>query len=90
VPQIDAVAKLDHLFFATAVSLARGPASNYLCNWIYGGIDRAVTTFAIVAGVAGADLPATIVLLLGFANLVADGFAMAASMSNPLKRLEQK
>jgi VIT1/CCC1 family predicted Fe2+/Mn2+ transporter len=59
--------------------LARGPRNNYLRDWIYGGIDGAVTTFAIVAGVAGADLPAGVVLLLGFANLVADGLAMAAS-----------
>ena len=59
--------------------LARGPRSNYLRDWIYGGIDGAVTTFAIVAGVAGADLAATVVLVLGFANLLADGFAMAAS-----------
>jgi len=59
--------------------LARGPHSNYLRDWIYGGIDGAVTTFAIVAGVAGAELPATVVLVLGFANLLADGFAMAAS-----------
>jgi vacuolar iron transporter family protein len=59
--------------------LARGPRTNYLRDWIYGGIDGAVTTFAIVAGVAGAELSATVVLVLGFANLLADGFAMAAS-----------
>lgn len=58
--------------------LAHGPRSNYLRDWIYGGIDGAVTTFAIVAGVVGADLSAAVLLLLGFANLLADGFAMAA------------
>jgi vacuolar iron transporter family protein len=58
--------------------LARGPRSSYLGDWIYGGIDGAVTTFAIVAGVVGADLSAAVVLLLGFANLLADGFAMGA------------
>jgi len=58
--------------------LAHGPRSNYLRDWIYGGIDGAVTTFAIVAGVVGADLAAVVVLVLGFANLLADGFAMAA------------
>ena len=42
-------------------------------DWIYGGIDGAVTTFAVVSGVAGAELSATIVLILGFANLIADG-----------------
>jgi VIT1/CCC1 family predicted Fe2+/Mn2+ transporter len=42
------------------------------------GIDGVVTTFAVVAGVVGADLPSKVVLVLGLANLVADGFAMAA------------
>jgi VIT1/CCC1 family predicted Fe2+/Mn2+ transporter len=68
-----------HTEGAIRARLAHGPSSNYLRDWIYGGIDGAVTTFAIVAGVVGAELPATIVFLLGFANLVADGFAMAAS-----------
>jgi hypothetical protein len=35
--------------------LARGPRGNYLRDWIYGGIDGTVTTFAIVAGVVGAS-----------------------------------
>ena len=52
---------------------------NYIRDFIYGGIDGAVTTFAIVSGVAGADLSTGIVLILGFANLIADGFSMAAS-----------
>jgi VIT1/CCC1 family predicted Fe2+/Mn2+ transporter len=52
---------------------------NYIRDWIYGGIDGAVTTFAVVSGVAGAELSAAIVLILGFANLLADGFSMAAS-----------
>jgi hypothetical protein len=68
-----------HTEQAIKARLARGPRSNYLRDWIYGGIDGAVTTFAIVAGVTGADLSARVVLLLGFANLLADGFAMAAS-----------
>lgn len=52
---------------------------NYVRDWIYGGIDGAVTTFAVVSGVAGAQLSPIIVLILGFANLIADGFSMAAS-----------
>jgi VIT1/CCC1 family predicted Fe2+/Mn2+ transporter len=52
---------------------------NYVRDWIYGGVDGAVTTFAVVSGVAGAELSTKIVLILGFANLVADGFSMAAS-----------
>lgn len=58
--------------------LAQGPRSSYLRDWIYGGIDGAVTTFAIVAGVVGADLSASVILILGAANVIADGFAMAA------------
>jgi VIT1/CCC1 family predicted Fe2+/Mn2+ transporter len=52
---------------------------NYVRDWIYGGVDGAVTTFAVVSGVAGAELSVPIVLILGFANLAADGFSMAAS-----------
>jgi VIT1/CCC1 family predicted Fe2+/Mn2+ transporter len=68
-----------HTREAIRARLSRGPRSNYLRDWIYGGIDGAVTTFAIVAGVTGAELAATVVLILGFANLLADGLAMAAS-----------
>ncbi|MTH96800.1 VIT1/CCC1 transporter family protein [Roseibium sp. RKSG952] len=59
--------------------LASGPRINYLRDWIYGGIDGVVTTFAIVAGAVGADLSAKIILILGLANLFADGFSMAAA-----------
>lgn len=52
---------------------------NYVRDFIYGGIDGAVTTFAVVSGVAGAELAPMIVLIMGFANLIADGFSMAAS-----------
>jgi len=58
--------------------LARDRRGNYLRDWIYGGIDGTITTFAIVAGVVGADLPGMVVLVLGLANLIADGFAMGA------------
>lgn len=73
--------RLEHSHTREAIHdrLARGPRSSYLRDWIYGGIDGTVTTFAIVAGVVGADLPASVLLILGFANLIADGFAMAAS-----------
>jgi VIT1/CCC1 family predicted Fe2+/Mn2+ transporter len=48
-----------------------------LADFVYGATDGAVTTFAIVAGVVGASLAPSIVLILGFANLFADGFSMA-------------
>src|SRR5918994_651186 len=75
--------------------LARGPVHNYLRDWIYGGIDGSITTFAVVSGVAGAQLSPWIILVMGFANLFADGFSMAASNylgtkaeHDDLKRLE--
>lgn len=46
-------------------------------DFVYGSTDGAVTTFAVVAGVVGASLSPSIVLILGFANLLADGFSMA-------------
>ncbi len=50
---------------------------NWLPDFVYGGIDGAVTTFAVVAGVEGASLSVPIILILGVANLIADGFSMA-------------
>lgn len=50
---------------------------NWLPDFVYGGIDGAVTTFAIVAGVVGAELSTPVIVILGFANLLADGFSMA-------------
>lgn len=51
----------------------------YLPEFVYGATDGTVTTFAVVAGVMGASLSSPIVLILGFANLFADGFSMAIS-----------
>ena len=68
----------EHSKQAIARRLAGAPSSSYLRDWVYGGIDGAVT-FAIVAGVIGAQLSNRVVLILGVANLVADGFSMAAS-----------
>jgi len=44
---------------------------------VYGGIDGSVTTFAVVSAAAGAGLSTAVVLILGLANLIADGFAMS-------------
>ena len=49
----------------------------YLPEFVYGGMDGTVTTFAVVSGVIGASLSSSIVLIMGFANLFADGFSMA-------------
>lgn len=69
----------EHTTEAIRRRLESGPTHNYLRDWIYGGIDGAVTTLAVVTGVAGAQLSKWIILALGFANLFADGFSMAAS-----------
>ncbi len=59
--------------------------NSYVSDWILGGIDGAVTTFAIVAGVVGAELESQIIIILGLANLLADGFSMAASNYSAVK-----
>ena len=69
----------EHTREAIAKRLASGARQNYLRDFVYGGIDGAVTTFAVVAGTMGASLSSQIVLILGAANLLADGFSMAAS-----------
>lgn len=48
----------------------------YLRDIVYGGLDGIITTFAVVSGVAGAQLDASIIVILGVANLLADGFSM--------------
>lgn len=50
---------------------------DYIGEFVYGGIDGSVTTFAVVAGSAGAGLDSSVIIILGFANLIADGFAMS-------------
>lgn len=52
---------------------------SYVRDFVYGAIDGIVTTFAIVAGVVGAELSVATILILGSANILADGFSMAAS-----------
>lgn len=59
--------------------LLNGSPQSYLKDIVYGGIDGTITTFAVVSGVVGAELAPGIVVVLGLANLVADGFSMAVS-----------
>lgn len=59
-------------------------SGRYLAEVVYGANDGIVTTFAVVSGVAGAALDPSIVVVLGVANLLADGFSMG--MSNFLSR----
>lgn len=59
--------------------LAAAKQNSYLGDAVLGAIDGCVTTFAVVAGATGAALPASVAIILGLANLLADGFSMAAS-----------
>ena len=52
---------------------------HYIKSVVYGGLDGIITTFAVVAGATGASLGSGVILILGFANLVADGLSMAAA-----------
>lgn len=52
---------------------------HYIGDIVYGANDGLVTTFTVVSGVAGADLSATVIVIIGFVNLIADGFSMGAS-----------
>lgn len=51
----------------------------YIGDFVYGANDGIVTTFAVVAGAAGAALSPGVVIILGLANLLADGFSMGSS-----------
>ncbi len=51
----------------------------YIGDMVYGANDGIITTFAVVAGVAGANLSPNVIIILGFSNLIADGFSMASS-----------
>ncbi len=70
---------------AIAERLADDRKPSYIRDFVYGGIDGAVTTFAVVAGVVGASLSTKVILILGLANLLADGFSMAASNYSGVK-----
>ena len=78
---------------AIAVRLAARKPPSYVGDAVLGAIDGCVTTFAVVSGVVGANLPQKIALILGLANLCADGFSMAVSnyqkAASELQRIAQ-
>ena len=71
--------KHDHSPDGIRMRLAAPHRPSYLRDWIFGGIDGSVTTFAVVSGVIGARLPPGLIVILGVANLLGDRFSMAAS-----------
>src|SRR5687767_15385083 len=60
-------------------SQLRARVGKYLPDLIFGANDGIITTLAVVSGVVGASLSSTVILILSFANLFADGFSMGAS-----------
>lgn len=67
----------EHTPEAISERLQSRTGHSYLRDFIYGSIDGAVTTFAVVSGVTGAGLSSGIIIVLGIANLLGDGFSMA-------------
>lgn len=62
---------------------------NIFSDAVLGGIDGCVTTFAVVSGTVGAGFPSTVALVLGLANLLADGFSMAISNYESVKAQQE-
>lgn len=69
----------DHAPHRIRERISAAPRSSYLADAVLGGIDGCVTTLVIVAGSIGAQFPPLVAMVLGVANLVADGFSMAVS-----------
>ncbi len=57
----------------------------FIHDIVFGAHDGIVTTFAVVAGTVGADLPVSVIIILGMANLLADGVSMGAGAFLSLK-----
>jgi VIT1/CCC1 family predicted Fe2+/Mn2+ transporter len=68
----------EHTSEAIAQRIAAATQHSYLGDFVLGAVDGAITTFAIVAGATGAGLSNGVVLVLGVANVLADGLSMAA------------
>lgn len=67
----------DHFLEAEKIhSVEQG---KYIGDFVYGANDGIITTFAVVSGATGATFSAAVILILGIANLVADGISMGLS-----------
>jgi len=75
----DAALAAMHTPEAIRARIAGRPRADHVGDFVLGAVDGTITTFAIVAGSAGAGLPEGAALVLGLANAVADGFSMAVS-----------
>ena len=82
--------ELDHRPESIRSRLAQQRRHSYLGDGVLGAIDGTVTTFAVVAGAIGAGFSTVVVIVLGFANLLADGFSMAVSNYLSTKSQQQR
>lgn len=82
--------KQSHSPEAIRTRLAEGPRHSHLGDFVLGAIDGAITTFAVVAGAVGADLSGGIVIVLGMANLLADGFSMGIGVFLGSRAVDQE
>jgi vacuolar iron transporter family protein len=71
--------RTDHSPQSIANRLSGKKKPEYLGDAVLGAIDGSITTFAVVSGVVGAELAHNVIVILGMANLLADGFSMAVS-----------
>jgi VIT1/CCC1 family predicted Fe2+/Mn2+ transporter len=69
----------EHRAGAIRTRIAAGERASPLADAVLGAVDGVITTFAVVAGSTGGELPLAVVMILGMANLIADGFSMAVS-----------
>ncbi|MBL1433346.1 MAG: VIT1/CCC1 transporter family protein [Gammaproteobacteria bacterium] len=79
----------EHQPDAITKRLQQPAKSQNISDAVLGGIDGCVTTFAVVSGALGAGFSASVALVLGFANLIADGFSMAVSNYESVKAQQE-
>lgn len=65
--------------FLPLPSKAKRTLRHHISDVVYGANDGIITTFAVVSSAAGAGLSPVVIIILGIANLMADGFSMGAS-----------
>ncbi|MHC1772648.1 MAG: VIT1/CCC1 transporter family protein [Flexilinea sp.] len=66
----------DEKTIESAIEQHGSESSQFIGNMVYGGLDGIISIFAVVSGVAGANLTSGVLLILGAANLLGDGLSM--------------
>ncbi|PCH60353.1 MAG: hypothetical protein COC05_04650 [Gammaproteobacteria bacterium] len=79
----------EHSSEAIRNRLKHSTTSQNISDAVLGAIDGCVTTFAVVSGVVGAGFSSTVAIVLGLANLIADGFSMAVSNYESIKAQQE-